>query len=261
MGIDLKAANEAFAEFIKPYDVSDDKIKLKVVHTMAVRHSCEQIARGLNLSEEDVQLAILIGLLHDVGRFEQIRIYHSFVDAETVDHAKLGIQMLFEDGLLRKFIQDDSYDKIIFEAIDNHNCYEIRDGLSERELLHAKIIRDADKLDNYRVKLEDKVETMLGVSADVVGASTLSERVYDTVKAKKSVFSPDRKTSADIWMSYIAVTFDIYFDYTLKIILDNDWVGQIVDRIKYTNPDTAQKMKEIQHLLQDYMKERVENND
>lgn len=260
MGIDLKFANEAFAEFIKPYDVTDDKIRLKVVHTMAVRHSCEQIARGLKLSQEDVQLAILIGLLHDVGRFEQLRIYHSFVDSETVDHAKLGVKMLFEDGLIRRFIRDESYDQIIYDAIDNHNCYEIRDGLDERTLMHAKIIRDADKLDNYRVKLEDKVETMLNTGADVVGAAEISDKVYAAAKAKLSVFSPDRKTPADIWMSYIAVTFDIYFDYTLKIILENGWVDQIVDRINYTNPDTKQKMREIQQLLNDYMKERVERS-
>jgi len=261
MAIDLRAATEAFQNFIKAYDISDDQIRLKVVHTFAVKRACEAIARGLGLGGEDVDLAVLIGILHDVGRFEQLRQYHSFEDAKTTDHARLGIKMLFGDGLLRRFIADKTYDKIIYEAIDNHNCYAIRDGLTERELLHAKIIRDADKLDNYRVKLEDKVETMLGVTAAQVGAAALTDRVYDDARHQKSVLSATRKTPADMWLSYIAVTFDIYFDYTLKIILENEWIEKIVDRIEYTNADTKYKMKEIQRILLDYMKERVERHD
>lgn len=261
MAIDLAAATAAFQKFIKAYDISDDRIRLKVVHTFAVKKSCADIAAGLRLGKEDTELAILIGLLHDVGRFEQLRQFHSFMDSETVDHAKLGVQMLFEEGLIRQFIKDDTYDKIIFEAIDNHNCYAIRDGLSERELLHAKIIRDADKLDNYRVKLEDKVETMLDVTADEVGAAPLTDIVYEMVENRKSVLSSERKTPADMWLSYIAVTFDIYFDCTLKIILDHEWIDKIVDRIEYTNADTKYKMNKIRQILQDYMKERVERYD
>lgn len=261
MIIDLVAATTAFQNFIKAYDVSDDRIRLKIVHTFAVRHSCEQIAKSLGLGDEDVKLAILIGLLHDVGRFEQVRMYHSFVDAETVDHAKLGVKMLFEDGLIRNFIKDDTYDKLIYKAIDNHNCYAIIEGLNERELLHAKIIRDADKLDNYRVKLEDSVETMLNATAEDVGAASLTDRVYRDAKDRKSILSSTRKTPADMWMSYIAVTFDIYFDCTLKIILENAWIEKIVDRIEYTNTDTKYKMKEVQQILLDYMKERVDQYD
>ena len=54
----------------------------------------------------------------------------------------------------------EQYDCIIYKAINNHNKFEIERGLSERELLHCKIIRDADKLDIFRVKEEDSFENM-----------------------------------------------------------------------------------------------------
>ncbi len=60
--------------------------------------------------------------------------------------------MLFEKGMIRDFIENNQYDEIIKIAIDNHSRLTIEDGLNERTLLHSKIIRDADKLDNYRVK-------------------------------------------------------------------------------------------------------------
>ena len=124
--------------------------------------------------------------MHDIGRFEQLRIYNSFIDAETVDHAALGVKILFEGNKIRDFIIDDSYDKIIREAIANHNRYAIEEGLSERSLLHAKIIRDADKLDNYRVKLEDGIDTMIGagITEKNLGSYDISDTVFDEVKKR-----------------------------------------------------------------------------
>jgi len=66
--------------------------------------------------------------------------------------------MLFEDGLIRNFIVDDKYDDIIRVAVFNHNKLEIEAGLNEKSMLFAKIIRDADKLDNFRVKRDEKIQ-------------------------------------------------------------------------------------------------------
>lgn len=289
--IDLKKATAQFRDFVAPYDIKNDMIKLKVVHTMSVRSSCEYIAKHLKLNEEDTALAVLIGLLHDVARFEQAIRFKSFNDVQTVDHAMLGIRMLFGDWkpddekdrpmteneaaawakvnalenipepMIRKFVENDRYDQIIYDAILNHNRFEIADGLDERTLLHAKIIRDADKLDNYRVKLEDTVEAITGSSEAEVGAAAVSDRVYADSMNCMSVFSPTRQTPADIWMSYLAVTFDIYFDASLELIAQNDWIDRITDRIHFTNPDTYKKMNDVRQKVLDYMKERIDRHD
>lgn len=44
----------------------------------------------------------------------------------------------------------------------NHNKFEIEENLNDMELLHCKIIRNADKLDNFRVKQDDDFEVMFG---------------------------------------------------------------------------------------------------
>ena len=88
-------------------------------------------------------------MLHDIGRFEQVRLYHTFNDGKSVNHAEIGVKILFEDGLIREFIEDKQYDEIIKIAILNHNRQAIETGLTERQLLHSKIIRDADKIDIY----------------------------------------------------------------------------------------------------------------
>ena len=47
-------------------------------------------------------------LLHDIGRFKQIKLYDNFIDnMENNDHADYGVKILFEENLIRKFIEDD----------------------------------------------------------------------------------------------------------------------------------------------------------
>lgn len=76
--IDFKVAKAAFEKYLDEYDRTDDKIHLKIVHTYCVVDAAEEIATRMHLREEDVQLAKIIGLLHDIGRFEQIKRFHSF---------------------------------------------------------------------------------------------------------------------------------------------------------------------------------------
>lgn len=74
MTIDRKKVEDAFKEYTSHYDISDEKIKLKVDHTYRVAALSERIANSLGLSDEYVELAWLIGMLHDIGRFEQLKI-------------------------------------------------------------------------------------------------------------------------------------------------------------------------------------------
>ena len=157
MVIDRERVKQAFQEYTGRYDIHDEKIRLKVEHTYRVADISEQIAEKLGLSEEDIALAWLIGMLHDIGRFEQLKRFNSF-EADTMDHATYGVKVLFEEGMIRQFIEEDTWDDVIRTAIAKHSDYELTGITDERTLLHARLIRDADKLDNCRVKLEDAME-------------------------------------------------------------------------------------------------------
>ena len=70
--IDIEKAKNVFKEYVKKYDDTNPKIKMKIIHILKVAENSKKIATDLNLSEEDIVLAELIGLLHDIGRFEQV---------------------------------------------------------------------------------------------------------------------------------------------------------------------------------------------
>ena len=95
MKINREKALAAFQEYTDRYDSSRDMIRLKIEHTYRVCGLCQQIARSLDLPEEEVDIAWLTGLLHDVGRFEQQRVYGTFTDVDSIDHAKYGARILF----------------------------------------------------------------------------------------------------------------------------------------------------------------------
>ena len=103
--IDLQYAKVAFKDYVSSYNEQVGAIKLKIVHTYGVMKITKELCDKMNINEEDTNLALLIALLHDIGRFEQYKRYESFVDYETVDHADFACQLLFEEGLIRKFYQ------------------------------------------------------------------------------------------------------------------------------------------------------------
>ena len=95
MIIDRQRVKEQFASYTRNYDPTDPKIALKIAHTYRVADHCEEIARSLGMNDEDIEIAWLLGMLHDIGRFEQVKRYGTFYDNQSVDHAEFGADLLF----------------------------------------------------------------------------------------------------------------------------------------------------------------------
>ncbi|MCI9154645.1 HD domain-containing protein [Lachnospiraceae bacterium] len=245
------SARKIFESYLNSYDRTDDKVRLKIVHTYGVVGQAANIARRMRLSNEDTELAKLIALLHDLGRFEQLQRFDSF-EPDTMDHAAYGVQVLFEEGMIRKFLPESTWDPIIRTAIAKHSDYSLSGAADARTQLHARLIRDADKLDNCRVKLTDATETFLGASPEEIGAQEISPAIYDTIFRNQCILSADRKTLMDYWVSYIAYFFDINFRESMDIIVENDFISRIVRRIPYSNPKTAEQMNDIENYVKNY---------
>lgn len=256
--IDIKKASMAFSKYVKPYDMNNGKIALKVKHTYKTVDVAKKIAEGLELNEEQVLLAELIGLLHDIGRFEQVRIYNTFRDIDSIDHANFGVKLLFEDGLIRKFIEDTKYDDIIYKAIKNHNKFKIEDGINEDELLQARIIRDADKTDIFRVFVED-IETKKSVlyNYEEVSKQILSPKIMEDFlnyrQSNRDYFTKD----IDNYINIIAFIFDYNFITGLEIIKQNNYIERVMTPICIYE-ETKEQMKTIIDTANKYINERLE---
>lgn len=260
-------AKKVFLNYLKEFNLKDEKIRLKVIHTFGVVKAVNYIASDLNLGQEDREIANLIALLHDIGRFEQLRKFHTFDDS-VMPHAQYSIDILFRDGMIREFIKDQSFDSIIYDAIRLHGVYRVEDSMYQsslgkkedrkRVILHTKLIRDADKVDNFRVKSKEPVETMMDVDEKTLGKELISPGIYNTFMSNRPIKNSDRITHMDMWVSYLGYLFDFNFDSGLRYILEKDYINRIVDRIPYSNGDTKQKMEVIRMQALSYSRLRAE---
>lgn len=236
-----------FKKYVSDYDMNMLKIKLKYNHSYRVKNRSLEIAKYLNLNDEDTYLASLIGLLHDIGRFEQVRIYDSFIDSETVDHADLGVKILFEDGIIRNFISDDNYDNIIYTAIKNHNKLNIESGLYERTLMHSKIIRDADKIDILYIQ---SCTSEYNFDED---GSSVSDDIREEFYEHKCVNNLKIKNKTDRILRILSFIYDINYKYSYKYIYENKFLDYLYNKLEY-----KEVVKEYFDYMNKYLKERSE---
>ncbi len=251
-----------FNKYIKAnYDFKNKQIKYKFEHTHRVVDYAEHIARDLDLDEENIFIAKLIALLHDFGRFEQLTVYNSLEDIHTMDHGDYAAKILFEDDLIKKFYDDPQYNSILKEGILNHNKYEIETKrLTEQQLMHAKIIRDADKTDSVYLYANKNMFEFSRFTKDELENSLLSDIVYEEFMDEKSLLLTDLITPADRWMFYIAFVFGYNFVSGLKILKEEDYINMIKNKIDFKNEETINKIQNMYILIENYINYRILNN-
>lgn len=254
MSIDIVKAKQIFKEYVKNYNPEDEKIKIKIAHIERVSQISKRLAENLKLSQEDIELAEIIGLLHDIGRFEQVKRYHTFVDKDSINHGEYGVKILFENELIREFIKDDQYDRIIKLAILNHNKADIEKGLTKRENLHAKIIRDADKTDIFSV-LTTGDKKAVWEKADLSN-DIITDEIYREFMEDKRIDYKKRETSADILVSHFAYVYDFNFKETLEIIKQNNYIDKLYKRFIFKDKETMEKFNNIYEIAKKYLEEK-----
>lgn len=237
---------DAFDNFALKYDMNENMIAYKYKHSYRVVHQAEEICRSLDMDTEERDLASLIALTHDIARFRQWSEYHTFDDEKSIDHGEEGVKILFEEGEINNYIAKKEDYEVIKKAIRNHNKYKIEDGLSDRELLHAKIVRDADKLDilyafsNARIL---ELENDNSPISDEVGKEFMNHEI---------VIKDDLKNVNDRVLMMIGLVYDLNFDYSKERVLNEKYIEKI-----YGNMKSKKIFKPYIDELIKYLKEEV----
>lgn len=256
MKIDRQAAMQVFGAYVKNYDCRDEKIRLKIEHTYKVALLCEQIAESEGLSTSGVDLAWLIGLLHDIGRFEQLRRYGTFIDAESIDHAELGADILFRQGKIREFVADSSCDGLIECAVRYHSLYRLPEGLDEREMMFCDIIRDADKVDILRVNVEFAPEDIYNVSSEILRNDEVTPEVMQSFFEEHATLRSLKKTAVDHLAGHISLIYELVYHYSVKVMAEQGFLEKMLD-FKSENPHTREQFKTIAERINVYVEKRL----
>ena len=254
MRIDRKRVREAFASYTRKYDVSDPKIALKIAHTYRVADNCEQIAVSIGLSKEDVEFAWLSGMLHDVGRFEQVKRYNTFIDSESVDHAEFGADILFgEEMLIKDYTTDRSLDAMMETVIRQHNKYRISESVSGDTLVFCNILRDADKIDIVRVNVETPMEEIYNVSEEELFSSGVSDKVMEQVKMHLAVNRDVMVSPAEHLIGHIALAFELVYPKSWELAKEQGYLYKMFEfpsKNQTTLDAVAKTRKELEEFYE-----------
>ena len=245
---------KAFKDYVSSYDLQDAKIRLKYIHTGKVAANCEQIARSLDLSPEDVFLAWESGMLHDIGRFEQLRRYDTFIDADSIDHASFGADLLFQDGLVRRFETDTSKYGMIETAIRCHSLYRLPDGLNEREIMFCQILRDADKIDIFRANYETGMAAIYNVTEEELAQSPVTPEVYNAFCEEHAVLRSLKRTPLDHLIGHLSLMFELVYPESRSIAAKQGYLEKLF-LFSSRNPETQKILNEAGKKYQEFARE------
>ena len=287
MKINREHIKKTFQEYTDRYDSTNPKIKLKIDHTYRVANLCEQIAQSLELSAAEVDLAWLSGMLHDVGRFEQLRRYNTFSDAQSIDHARFAVELLYDEGLIADYVPEISTTELIADArtwrsmgganesptaqsedmplsdilqtlriaIGEHSAYRIQKGLDERTRMFCQILRDADKVDIFRVICDTPMEEVYGFQTKDILRSAITPEVMQAFYEHHAVLRKLKKCPADYIVAHGSLTFELVYPESLRIAKEQGYLKQMMS-FQSENPDTLEIFEDLRKDLNGYLEER-----
>ena len=277
--INRKNVINAFAEYVRNYDPSDEKIKLKIDHTYRVAGLCQRIAESLGLSEPDVDIAWLLGMLHDIGRFEQIRRFGTFNDVQSVDHAEFGADLLFKEGLIRKFAEgyyeecelaepENQEDEQIIKnnehhnkdtgllemAIRQHNKYRVKEDLTERQRMFCDILRDADKVDIFKVNADIPMEIIYDVTTEELKNGVITKEVLESFYKKETVLKSVRRSAVDHIVGHISLLFELVYKESYRQAKEQGYVYKLLN-FKSDVPEVNAEFDDMRKYVDEFLME------
>ena len=220
------------AGFTAGEDTASDvvtNIRLKKDHSERVVQEILWMADQLDLDNKARDLAAVMALFHDIGRFEQYARYRTFVDHRSENHAELGVKILRQHQVLNGLPPDQA--DLICRVISYHNRAALPDDDTEECLFYARLLRDADKLDIWRVLIDHyqhrNPDDNPAVELGLADTSDISDPVYDRVVNKDIVNARHVKNLNDFKLLQIGWVFDINFAPALQQVKDRGYVESI----------------------------------
>ena len=230
---DFKQLQHWFSVYVAGFgDFDPDglrNIRLKEEHTMRVVSCMESLAAGEGLDEHETLLALTVALLHDVGRFPQYRRWRTFRDSESDNHARLSLEVIRSEALLRQFPETEV--QLIEEAVRFHNLLGIPDQIASPTDRYIKLIRDADKLDIWRVFLDYyRMPESERASAAGLGFPDLPEvtsACLEALAAGRIVRLEQARVLNDFKLLQISWVYDLNFTTTRRLLLERGYLPQL----------------------------------
>ncbi|MCX8070241.1 MAG: HD domain-containing protein [Thermodesulfovibrionales bacterium] len=224
----------AFCEgFYEDLDEHNKNYKLKFEHTLRVCDNAEKILMTLEVEDYLKDLCWLTCLTHDLGRFPQYKQYRTFKDSISINHGVLSSKIIEDERLLNNLSEQDR--SIVIQAVKFHNAYQIPFDISDTTKFALKLVRDADKLDIWKVFIDhysdSNSEKPSALGLGFPDKPFISESIIEGIKRHEIVKLSDVVTLNDVKLLQLSWIFDINFKETYRIFEQRRYLNAIVNTI------------------------------
>jgi putative nucleotidyltransferase with HDIG domain len=247
-----------FTDYVKSFyspDKEDQKnISLKEKHTFDVCKNMIEISGELGLSDTNTMLSEVIALFHDIGRFPQYAKYKTFRDRKSVNHGVLGAETLIERNILQNL--PDKEQEFIIKAVRFHNAFSIPKVEGEDTIFFIKLIKDADKLDIWRVFLE-YYDAPEGERASAVGLGLqditgYSEEILSCILRGQMVSLSLLKSLNDFKLMHLSWVYDLHYKPSFRLLSERAYIDKIICHLPEDD-----KIQMASSVLKEYVRERL----
>jgi len=227
---ELGRLKEWFSEYCRSFyaenEADNRNFSLKETHTHHVCENMNLLTGSLKLSPNERTVAEAIALFHDVGRFEQYRRYSTFRDDISENHAALGVKVMKGEGVLANLPEEER--RAIYLAVSLHNVFRVPPAINGRDLLLTRLIRDADKLDIWRVFVEfytmPESERASAVGLGFPDLPGCSREVLDCLARRELVNLSMLKSLNDFKLLQLSWVFDLNFPASFRLMVDRGYM-------------------------------------
>jgi putative nucleotidyltransferase with HDIG domain len=255
---DLHFMKEWFSGYTKSFFSSVDKeqknISLKVQHTANVCEIIVKIADSLSLKKNQVLTAEAVALFHDIGRFPQYARYKTFRDHISVNHGRLGAEVLREEKVLREIPHEEQ--ELIIDSVNFHNAYALPQLHDTDRTFFLKLIRDADKLDIWRVFLEfyegQEDERASEAGLGLPDRPGYSREVISAVLEKRTASLSTLKTMNDFKLMQLSWVYDLNFIPSVRLLVERGYIERLVALLPRNN-----EIAGVSKILREFSENRL----
>jgi len=254
---DLDAFKDWFTGYSQSFytdDAEDRKnIDLKIRHTFLVCENAVRISQEEHLSDNDIMLAETAALFHDVGRFPQYSRFKTFRDSISVNHGRLGAEILLEKNILSPIPLNEQ--RLIINTVKFHNAFEIPSSEDRQYILFLMLIRDADKLDIWRIFAEyyeatkDKQASAVGLG--LPDLPDYSKAVLSCLYEKRLATLADLKTLNDFKLMQLSWVYGLNFGHSFRLMAERAYIQKVAAALPQTE-DIAGAIA----LLREFVREK-----
>ncbi len=238
----LTKLKSLFDKFVAGHYCDDEvinaNVKIKQEHTRFVCEEMLYLADEFKLNENQRLLAESIALLHDIGRFPQFIKYRTFNDQRSIDHCALALEVIRKENVLADL--SGSERQLIETAVKYHGAKMLPPDLSSDTLLFSKMIRDADKLDIYRVITQAYIQhrddpANFKLEIEFPDLPGYTPAILDAVLAGRLIEYKDLRCWNDMKLCILGWVYDVNFPAALKRIRQHGYLDLVLSFLPDNN--------------------------